>query len=51
MKGIASALRTVLVLPPVWLALLAVTAAVVANGWQPLMDIVNFAVWRLGLGG
>ena len=49
MKGIGSALRTLLALPPVWLALLAVTAALATSGWQPVIDILRFAAWRLGL--
>jgi len=49
MKGIVSALRTMLTLPPVWLALLAVGAAIATSGWQPVMDILRFAAWRLGL--
>jgi len=51
MKGITSALRAMLALPPVWLALLAVAAAMATSGWQPVMDILHFAAWRLGLAG
>ncbi len=51
MKGISSALRMVLALPAVWLALLAAAAAMATTGWQPVMDIVRFALWRMGLMG
>jgi hypothetical protein len=51
MKGIGSALRTVLALPPVWLALLAAAAAMATTGWQPVIDILRFAAWRMGLMG
>ena len=51
MKGIVCALRTIFTLPPVWLALVAVAAAMATSGWQPVMDILRFAAWRLGLAG
>jgi ABC-type dipeptide/oligopeptide/nickel transport system permease component len=49
MRGINFALRVVLAMPPVWVALLAVTVAFAASGWQPVLDILRFAAWRLGL--
>jgi len=49
MKKTVSVLQALMTLPPVWLALLAVTAAALTN--EPVMDILRYALWRLGLAG
>lgn len=45
MRGLASAMRTMLILPPVWLALLALLAAIATN--DPVMDVLRYAAQRL----
>jgi hypothetical protein len=49
MNRLGSAIRLVFCLPPVWIALVAVAAAVVFNGWEPFVDIVLYAIQRLFL--
>jgi hypothetical protein len=45
MRKLALALRMILLLPPVWLALMAVTLAVVTN--DPMLDVLAYAAERL----
>ncbi len=41
------AVRLMLFLPPVWIALTVIIVAVLINGWEPGVDIANYAVNRL----
>jgi len=45
MNRLGSALRTMLVFPPFWFALLAVTAAVATN--ESVLDVARYAASRL----
>ena len=47
MNRVGAALRTILCLPPVWIALIASVLAVAFNGWEPVLDIARYAVERL----
>ena len=47
MNRLMSAIRLVFYLPPVWIGLVAIGLAIAANGRQPLVDIVLYALWRL----
>jgi hypothetical protein len=50
MKSLGSAIKMLLCLPPVWLAILAAGAAFAFNGWEPFVDIAAYAVQRLFAG-
>ena len=47
MSRIKLAIRLMLFLPPVWIALMVMALAIVTNGWEPGVDIANYAVTRL----
>lgn len=47
MNRLGSAVRLMLYLPQVWIAIAATGVAVLANGWEPFVDIAVYAVWRL----
>jgi hypothetical protein len=47
MKTLGSAIKLLLCLPPVWLAILAIGTAFAFNGWEPFVDIAAYAVQRL----
>ncbi len=47
MSRISLAIRLMLFLPPVWIALAVTIAAILINGWEPGVDIANYAVTRL----
>jgi len=47
MNRLRSAVRLVFYLPPLWIALGAITLALAVNGSDPLADIARFAVQRL----
>ena len=50
MKSLGSAIKMLLCLPPVWLAILAAGAAFAFNRWEPFVDIAAYAVQRLFAG-
>ncbi len=47
MSRIKLAIRLMLFLPPVWITLAVIAVALVTNGWEPGVDIANYAVTRL----
>jgi hypothetical protein len=47
MDRIRLAIRLMFFLPPVWIALAAIMLAIVANGWEPGVDIAQYAATRL----
>ena len=47
MRRLGSAIQLILHLPQVWVLLVAVGMAAVANGWEPFVDIALYAVQRL----
>ena len=47
MDRLGSTVRLMLRLPQVWIAIAATGAAVLANGWEPFVDIAVYAMWRL----
>ena len=47
MSRIGLAIRLILFLPPVWIALAVIALAIVINGWEPGVDIAHYAVRRL----
>jgi len=47
MNRLGATVRLMLRLPQVWIAIAATGAAVLANGWEPFVDIAAYAVWRL----
>jgi hypothetical protein len=47
MKTIGLAVRLIMRLPQVWIALVVMGAAIVVNGQEPFVDIVTYAIQRL----
>ena len=47
MNRLTTAVKLVLTMPPVWVALTVLTTVVVLNNWQPFIDILAYAVQRL----
>ena len=47
MNTIGSAIRLVMRLPQVWIALVVIGAAIVVNGQEPFVDILTYAIQRL----
>lgn len=47
MKRMGSTISLMLCLPQAWLALAGAVVAIVGSHWEPLMDIVIYAVQRL----
>ncbi|MFQ6100489.1 MAG: hypothetical protein ACE5OS_04560 [Anaerolineae bacterium] len=47
MKSLGPAIRLMLCLPPVWIALVTAGIVVAVNGWEPCVDIALYAVQRL----
>jgi hypothetical protein len=47
MGRIGLAFRLMFFLPPVWITLIVLAVALVANGWEPGADIARYAAWRL----
>ena len=47
MKRTGSAIGLMLCLPQVWLVLVGAMAAIMGSHWEPLVDIVLYAVQRL----
>ncbi len=47
MNRLGSAIRLMLYLPPVWIALTVTGWVVVVNGWEPFVDIALYAIQRL----
>lgn len=46
MKRLGSAVRLTLCLPPVWLAMITLVLVFAYNGWDPVYDVLIFAVQR-----
>jgi len=47
MSRLTLAIRLTLFLPPVWIAMAVTAVALVGNGWEPGLDIIDYAVTRL----
>jgi hypothetical protein len=47
MKTIGLIIRLMIRLPQVWIALVAIGAAIVVNGQEPFVDIATYAIQRL----
>jgi len=47
MGRLGSAIRMVFFIPPVWIALAVMVAAILINGWEPGIDIARYAAMRL----
>ena len=47
MSRLTLAIRLMLFLPPVWIAMAVTAVALVGNGWEPGLDIIDYAVTRL----
>ncbi len=39
--------RSMLFLPPVWIAMAVTAVALIGNGWEPGLDIIDYAITRL----
>ncbi len=47
MSRITLAIRLILFLPPVWITMAVIALALITNGWEPGVDIANYAITRL----
>jgi hypothetical protein len=47
MNRFSTAIRTLFLLPPVWVTLVVVGAAFATSGWAPFVDIARYAIERL----